>query len=232
MIKISFEVQTINYEKCFRSLIPKLTEAYRSNQEPGELDKLIIKLGDDIVPMAEKLLSFLDIDTRDQIIVWLVEKQQDTIVSSVNKALHDLLGGDAVVIGNIYAQDHPGTKISLHAGQVKTDSKKLIDSPVLTGITGGVAKLAFMISDAETIEKDVVSLLSSDYVKPKLITTLTDSLQKAGIYITLNDVVIREDSGKEQIPRMTDPEKDEGLLPDVIEDKILDALVAWLKKTI
>ena len=31
---------------------------------------------------------------------------------------------------------------------------------------------------------------------------------------------------------MTDPEKDEGVLPDVIEDKIIDALVAWLKQTI
>jgi hypothetical protein len=39
-----------------------------------------------------------------------------------------------------------------------------------------------------------------------------------------------EDSGEENIPRMKDPEKDEGLLPDVIEDKIIDAIAAWLKR--
>jgi hypothetical protein len=58
--------------------------------------------------------------------------------------------------------------------QVKTDSKQLIDSPALTGIAGGVAKLAFMLSDPETIEKEAIKLLSSDYVKPKLISALSE----------------------------------------------------------
>ena len=232
MINISFVVQKINYEKCFENLIRQLVEECRSNTDPTEIDKLVARLGDDTVPVVEKLLGFLDADTRDDIIVWILEKQQDLIVSSANKALHDLLGGDAVVIGTIYARNHPGTKISLHAGQVKTDSKQLIDSPVLTGLTGGVAKLAFMLSDAETIEKEGVKLLSSDYVKSKLISTLSDSLLKAGVYITLSDIVIKEDSGKEKIERMADPEKDEGLLPDAIEDRIIDALVAWLKHTV
>lgn len=232
MINISFVVQKINYEKCFENLIRQLVEECRSNTDPTEIDKLVARLGDDTVPVVEKLLGFLDTDTRDDIIVWILEKQHDVIVNSANKALHDMLGGDAVVIGTIYAKNHPGTKISLHAGRVKTDSKQLIDSPVLTGITGGVAKLAFMLSDAETIEKEGIKLLSSDFVKPKLISTLSDSLLKAGVYITISDIVVKEDSGKEKITRMTDPEKDEGLLPDVIEDKIIDALVAWLKQTV
>jgi len=59
---------------------------------------------------------------------------------------------------------------------------------------------------------------------------LTDSLRESGLYLTLSNVVIEEDSGNEEIPRMMDPEKDEGLLPDAIEDKIIDALVAWLKE--
>ena len=41
----------------------------------------------------------------------------------MNKALQDMLGGDAVVIGTLYALDRPGTKISLYAGKVKTDSE-------------------------------------------------------------------------------------------------------------
>ena len=122
MIKISFDVQEINYEKCFESLIPQQTQELRSSKNPAELEKLIIRLGDDLVPVVNKLVGFLDTDTRDLIIVWMVEKMQDSIVSSVNKALHDYLGGDAVVIGALYALDEPGTKISLHAVRVKTDS--------------------------------------------------------------------------------------------------------------
>ena len=79
-----------------RALIPKVTEECRSKEDPTEIDKLI---------------------------VWLLEKQQDVILDSVNKALQDMLGGDAVVIGTLYALDRPGTKISLYAGKVKTDSE-------------------------------------------------------------------------------------------------------------
>lgn len=229
MIKISLEVQEINYEKCFENLIPQLTKDFKSSTDPTEIDKLIIRLGNDLVPVVNRLVGFLDTDTRDQIIVWMVEEMQDTIVDSVNKALHDYLGVDAVIIGTLYAQDQPGTRISLHAGQVRTDSTQLTDSPALTGIIGGIAKFAFMFSDPGAVEKDVINLLSSEYVKPKIISTLSDGLHKAGLQVTVSDILVSEDTGKGKIPRMKDPEKDEGLLPDVIEDKIIDALVAWLK---
>lgn len=231
MIKISFKIKGIDYEKSFESLLPQLTEDCKSRAEdPTTLDKFIIKLGDDFVPVVEKLLSHLDTDTRDQIVVWLIEELEEMIVSNLNKALKDYLGGDAIVIGNIYALDEPGAKISLHAARIKTDSKKLADSPALTGFTGGLARLIFSIAEADVIEREAINLLSSDYVKSQLITTLSDSLHEAGVHITLSDIVISEDSGKGEIPRMTDSEKDAGHLPAAIEDPIIDAVVEWLKQ--
>ena len=230
MIRICFEVWKIDYEKIFESMLPQLTEECRAKTEQNELEKLIDRLGADTVPLMKKLIGFLDTDTRDQIIVWLIESQRDTLVSTANKAMHDLLGGDAVVIGDLYAQDEPGTRISLHAAQVKIDTRQLAESPALTGITGGLAKLILRISEPETIEKEGIKLLSSDYVKPQIISALTDGLREAGLHITLTDFRIMEDTGEVKAPRMMDPEKDEGLLPDAIEDKIIDALVAWLKE--
>ena len=232
MVKISFKVQEINYEKSFESMITQLIRECREKANPTELEKLITRLGGDTIQVVNKLVGFLDTDTRDQIIVWLIENQQETIISSLNKAVHDALGGDAIVIGALYAQDEPGTKISLHAAQVKIDTKQLVESPALTGLAGGAAKLVFSLAKSETIEKEAVKLLSSEYVKPSIVSTLSDSLLKAGLYLTLDDVVIAEDSGKDEIPRMTDPEKDEGLIPDAIEDKIIDAFVAWLRAII
>lgn len=229
MIKIRFELHEINYEKSIESLITQLIGECRKKANPNEVEKLITRLGGDTIQVANKLIGFMDTDTRDQIIVWLIESQRDIIVSSLNKAMHDALGSDAVVIGDLYAQDEPGTKIALNAVRVKTDSKQLVESPALTGIGGGVAKLAFWLTDSETIEKEGVKLLSSEYVKPKLISTLSDGLHEAGLSITLEDIVIEEDSGKDEIPRMTDPEKDEGMIPDALEDKIIDAFVAWLR---
>jgi hypothetical protein len=231
MIKIRIDVKDINYEKCFETLIPQLTADCKTKADPELFDKLIIKLGDDIIPVVEKLLGFVDTDTRDKIIVWLVEDQQETIVSALNKALHDTLGSDAIVIGSLYAEDKPGAKIALHAARVKTDSTKLDESPVLTGIGGGLAKFVFSVTDADTIEKGAVKLLSSDYVKPKIVSALSDSLHKAGLHLTISDIVIQEDSGKGKIPCIMDPEKEEGRLPAAIEDKVIDALVAWLKET-
>lgn len=230
MIRICFEVWKIDYEKIFESMLPQLTEECRAKTEQNELEKLIDRLGPDTVPLMKKLIGFLDTDTRDQIIVWLIESQRDTLVSTANKAMHDLLGGDAVVIGDLYAQDEPGTRMSLQASKVKIDSGILAESPALTGITGGLAKLILRLSEPETIEKEAIKLLSSDYVKPKIISSLTDGLREAGLHITLLDLKVMEDSGDEKLPRMMDPEKDEGLLPDAIEDKIIDALVAWLKE--
>lgn len=231
MIKISFKVKAIDYEKSFESLLPQLTEDCKTRADnPTTLDKFIIRLGDDIVPVVNKLIGHLDTDTRDQIVVWLIEELEEMIVGTLNKALVDMLGADAIVIGNIYALDEPGAKISLHAARIKTDSKKLVDSPALTGFTGGLAKLIFSIAEADVIEREAIDLLSSDYVKTQLIATLSDSLHEAGVHITLNDIVISEDSGKDEIPRMTDPEKDAGHLPAAIEDPIIDAVVEWLKQ--
>ena len=232
MIRISINVKDINYEKCFETLVPQLTADCKTKADPELFDKLVMKLGDDIVPVVEKLLGYLDTDTRDKIIVWLVEDQQETIVGALNKALKDALGSDAIVIGALYAEDKPGAKISLHAARVKTDSTKLDESPMLTGIGGGLAKFVFSVTDADTIEKGAVKLLSSEYVKPKLVSMLSDSLHQAGLHLTLSDIVIEEDSGKNKIPRMMDPEKEEGRLPAEIEDKIIDALVAWIRETL
>ena len=232
MVKISFEVKEINYEKSFESLITQLIGECRKKADPTELEKLITRLGGDTIQVVNKLIGFMDTDTRDQIIVWLIESRQDIIISSLNKAMHDALGGDAFVIGALYAQDEPGTKISLHADRVKIDTKQLVESPALTGLAGGAAKLIFSLAKSETIEKEGIKLLSSDYVKPEIVSALSKSLLEAGLHLTLSDVVIAEDSGKDEIPRMMDPEKDEGLIPDAIEDKIIDAVVAWLRAII
>lgn len=230
MLRISFEVWRIDYEKIFESMLPQLTEECRSKTEQNELEKLVDRLGDDTVPLMKKLIGYLDTDTRDQIVVWVIESMRDNLVSTVNKAMHDMLGGDAVVIGDLYAQDEPGTRISLHAVQVKIDSGKLAESPALTGFTGGLAKLILRLSEPEALEKAAIELLTSEYVKPKIISAMTDGLREAGLNITMFDLKIMEDPGDVKVPRMMDPEKDEGLLPDDIEDKIIDALVAWLKE--
>ncbi len=229
---IRLEVQEINYEKCFENLIPKMIEDCRSQTELSELEKLLVKLGDDAVPVMEKLLGYFKTDDRDQMLIWLLEDNQEMFVSTANERMNEVFSGDAIAIGGLYGQDHPGPSITLYVAQVSIDYNKLFDSPMFSGAIGGAAKIALQISNPEALENTGIKLLSSDLVKPKLISVLSDSLQNAGLAITISDVEVMDDSAAEMPVPLRDPAKDEGLLPDAIEDQILDAIAAWLKDSL
>lgn len=228
---IRFEVQDINYEECFRNLIPQMISRTKGQPNLSEPEKLLIRLGDDAVPVLLKLLSYFDTDTRDQLFVWLLGDNQDMFISTANTEMKEMFGGDAIVIGGLYAQDLPGPGIMLYATQVDIDYKQLVASPMFSGVLGGAAKIALKLASPETVEKTGIKLLSSNLVKPVFISTLSDSLQKAGLILALGDVELMDDTGMD-LPTPKTSSKEEGLLPDAIEDQILDAVAAWLKDSI
>lgn len=232
MLAIRLEVAEINYEKCFENLIPRMVEDCESQSDLTEVEKLLLRLGSDAVPVIKKMLRYLDTDTRDQIFVWLLEGFQDMFVNTANKQMQEQFAGDAIVIGGFYAEDQPGPGITLYAAQVRIDFEKLVNSPALGGVIGGAAKLALRISKPEKLEKKGIRLLSSDLVKPLFISALSDSLEKAGLILAIGDVELVDDSDIVLPPPMMDPSKDEGLIPDEIEDRILDGIAAWLKDSL
>ena len=152
--------------------------------------------------------------------------------ASIFARMAEMFSGNAIAIGGLYGQDQPGPSITLYVAKVKIDYKKLFDSPIFSGVLGGAGKIALQISKPETLEKTGIKLLSSDVVKPKFISILSDSLQKAGLFLTIGDIDLMEDSGIDLPAPTKDPAKDEGLLPDAIEDQILDAIAAWLKDSL
>ena len=83
----------------------------------------------------------------------------------------------------------------------------------------------FMASPA-TIEKQAINILASDLVKPKILSALSDALQKIGLIVTLQNMIVREETDTEQTVAS---KKDEGYLPDAIEDQLMDAVIAWMK---
>ena len=229
---IRLDVQEISYEKCFENLIPEMIEGCNSQTELSELEKLLVRLGSDAVPVLQKLLRYFDTDARDQLLIWLLEECQDMFVSTANTRMAEMFSGNAIAIGGLYGQDQPGPSITLYVAKVKIDYKKLFDSPMFSGVLGGAGKIALQISKPETLEKTGIKLLSSDVVKPKFISILSDSLQRTGLFLTIGDIDLMEDSGIDLPAPTKDPAKDEGLLPDAIEDQILDAIAAWLKDSL
>ena len=111
---IRLGIDGINYEECFQNLIPQMIADSSSNTELSELEKLLLKLGDDAVPVLNKLLGYFDTDARDQLFVWLLEDNQKMFTSTANDSMKELFAGEAIVIGGLYGQDQPGPKLTLY----------------------------------------------------------------------------------------------------------------------
>ncbi|MBO7422840.1 MAG: hypothetical protein J6T99_05575, partial [Oscillospiraceae bacterium] len=82
------------------------------------------------------------------------------------------------------------------------------------------------IAGPAAIEKQAINILASDLVKPKILSALSDALQKMGLIVTLQNMTIREETGEY---RPDAAENDEGYIPDAVEDQLMDAVIAWMK---
>ncbi len=229
---IRLHVQEINYERCFENLLPRIIEDFRRKADRSELEKLLVRLGSDAVPVMKKMLRYFNTDARDQLFLWLLEENQEAFVGTANEQLAKKFEGDAIVIGGLCGRDLPGPEMALYAADVNIDVEQLINGPVLGGVLGGAAKMALMISSPAKLEKKGIKLLSSDLVKPALLSILSDSLEGAGLILTLGDVELMDDGAADLPAPMVEPGKDEGLLPDEIEDRIIDAIAEWLRNSV
>jgi hypothetical protein len=230
MIKINFSIERIDYERCVENLLPRFVAKCAAAEKPSEAEKLLVKLGPDAVPIAKRILRYLDPNARDQIVIAMLEVHTDKLVRAANEALEELLGGGCVVIGDVEMKDLPGSWLTLSATRVEIRYEALANSPLLSGgMLGGAAKLALQMASPATIEKQAVRLLASELVKPKLLATLGDALQKAGLAVSVRDMTILQDTDG---PRPEREKKDEGLIPDAVEDQLLDAVIAWMKESL
>lgn len=230
MIKAIVEVERIDYERSVENLLPLFVQKCASEEKPSELDKFIARLGPDAVPVAKRIIGYLKPGARDQIIIALLEPQADRLVPTANALLEELLGGKAVEIGGFEMEDLPGPKLSLRATQIRIDTEALANSPLLSGsMLGSAARLALQMASPATIEKQAIRLLDSDWVKPKLLSALSEAVQKLGLIVSLRDLTIREDT---DTGSPAGEKKDEGLLPDAVEDQLIDAVIAWMKETV
>ena len=241
MLNIRLEIEQIDYERSLEQLLPKAVAACAAKDSPGELDKFLAKLGSDAVPVVKRLLGYLDVAVRDEIVVWLIDTHAGELAAAANGYLTGLIPG-AIQIGGFCAEDQEGSRLALMALQVKADYAALLGSPTLKasinqlGALKGPAKLVMQMGTnmpPERLEKHGIALLSSEHVKPKLLKALSDALGNAGLAVTFCDMLL-ETSDVIQLPDRIEESaaKQKGLIPDAFEEALMDAVVAWLRDTI
>ncbi|MBR1758000.1 MAG: hypothetical protein IJ744_04625 [Lachnospiraceae bacterium] len=198
MLKIHLQIEKIDYETCMEELLPKLMESWSKKQTPSDLENFVLQLGANAVPAAKSVLSYMDVDQRDQIMVRMIGKHEEKLTEKANRSLEKRIPG-AVKIGGLLAEDQEGAKVGLTARDVSVDYAKLLEAPAIKnaveqmGLLKGPAKLALQMGanlSPDVMEKMGVTLLNSEAVKPKLLGVLSDALAQAGLAVTLSDLMV------------------------------------------
>ena len=237
MIDIVLDIERIDYDKSVEGLLPPVLAWISKDEKMKEAAKFIGKLGGDTVPVVKKLLGFLDDDAKDEIIVWLISRHGEQLRKSADDYLEKIFPG-VFRIGNIAAENRPGSRLLFRAEQVDVTYAALLDSPLVenripsqgSGLLKGAARLLNMIPQAQ-IEKQGIALLKTDKVKAKVITALTEGFEKAGLFVTIRGVEFETaaEGVKQDAPA---EEKKEGLIPDAFEDALFEGIAAWLRGTL
>ena len=245
MVTIRLEIERIDYEKSIELLLPQVIDRCSKAKEPGELEKFIAKLGSDAVPVTKKLLGYLADTVKDEIIVWLADVHREKLVKASNQALEGLCAGKAICIGDLSAVDRPGPRLAIQASEVSIDYPALLKSPLMEsaidqiGADGSIKKGAARVAvdlgsriNLENLEKRAVTLLTTERVKGKLLTALSEALIKIGLVVAFRDLILWTDAAPALYNESDTSLKDEGLFPDSFEDPLMDALCAYLKDSL
>lgn len=236
MIHISVMIEKIDYEKSIESLLPHIAAEFSAKKDPGTLERFVVSLGDDAVPVAKKLVGYMHDSLKDGLTVWMAESRQEEIVRAVNQHLNGLFGESVMKVGAVCAEDRPGTRLALYVSRVEIDYAALMKSPAVSnaldqlggnsGLLKGAALFALQMASKagpETLEKQGIALLSSERVKPKLLSALSGAFGRIGLFAELGDLTV-----------MTGPGPSAGIstdagLPDALKSSLTEALIAFLR---
>ena len=236
MINFTVYIEKIDYEKSIENLLPQIAAEFSAKKARGGLEQFIVRLGNDAVPVSKKLLGYMDDSLKDGLTVWMAESRQAQIVGTVNQHLNALFGESVMKIGAVTAEDRPGTKLALYVSRVDIDYAALMKSPAVSsaldqiggnsGFLKGAAMFALQMASKaspEALEKQGIALLSSDRVKPKLLSALSGAFSRIGLTAELGDLSVRPGEGP--APKSSG----DGSLPEALKSALMDAVIAFLK---
>ncbi|MBR2806207.1 MAG: hypothetical protein IKE18_05435 [Oscillospiraceae bacterium] len=243
MFSIRLNIEKIDYEQTVGALLPSLIGTVSKDPSLKELSKLFTKLGSDAVPVTKKMLQYLRADIKDQIIDWLLSGHKLELCSKVNGYLEKLFGKNTFVIGDLYAENLPGSRIDLIASGIAIDYSALLSSPMITDaiekmsdnalVKGGI-KLAMQMGSKmspENLEKQILPILASDKIKEKILSALSGGLTQAGLYVTVKNISFETVPGTAPAKKTASGIK-QGLIPDSFEDGVIEGIALWLKSTV
>lgn len=221
MLAISIKADRIDYEKTLENLYPAIKERLVAAKSQNMIIRLFQKLDDAALPVLLSFMGNLSETAKNELVTQCLKVCSARLSDILNRELGKHPFGKCLRVGEVSGVcGNEG--ISLWLSQVYVDYKGLVKEK-LGGKIGGIA--SFLVSDK--IEKTALELLWTDESKRKIIDLAKNALNQHGFVMELVDIQIRLDMEDVDVS-IEATESFE--LPDEVEDEILDALAAFLRK--
>ena len=234
MIDVLLRVSGIDYEESARRMVPRLVSHCRKKSAPREWEKLLAGLGDAAVPLAVGVLGQIDPAQRGRVTAALFTAYEPQLLESMNRHITDILPAR---LGGMAALESGDGGMTLAISQTRIDYASLPSSPLFTAVMGGgeaglllgAARFALQSMSPDALEKQLVGLMGSDQIKGRLLPRFQETLGKVGLAARVEDMILYT-SGPEKV---RGPAREvDGLLPDEVEDLILNGVVRYLRQLV
>ncbi len=255
MISGTIVISNIEYEKCFRSFFPDVVRKIDTIENPGTGIRFINKMGDDLLPLMLEILNYISDEEKEKLLLGMIDLFQEPMCKALNRFLGNQEAGSAIHIGRISTlKEEGGENLFLVITGVSIDYSALVKTSLVNQnidaymdnlpkrtVPGGsrffkgAAKLALRAGAKvapEEMERKGIALLSRPDIKEKVICIISKELEKAGLYLTVQDFSLKEDTDTEEEPDKirTADDPDKGFkLPEEMEEILLNGGVRYLK---
>lgn len=254
MITIKIDIGTIDYEKNFKELFPIVMKRLEKTEDKNFLFRFLEKMGEESITAVMGILRKLDEWSKGEILCSIIRLYREEIVAELNEMLaEDPIGKNIRVSGILLLQKEE--QMELYVYGTKVNYTGLFDEPdiekkvkdaagnmvqgfgktvqeVTGNHAGALAKLAARVIPRK-VEHIGINLLQKEQNKQKLLSLSKKALQDKGIWLDLIDFQFEQ--VYPQNDDMNSVWSDDGkvqLLSDELEEKMLDAVVEYIKPLI
>lgn len=237
MLAANIKINSIDYEQTFQGIFPVVSKKIMAINTKKMLIRLFQQLGDASLPVLLNILRRLPEDTKDELLVRILDAYESQITVMLNEALKDKWG-HGIIISEISLDRQDGLILSI--GHIKLNYSELLNNNLrydeiinrLGIFPGSIAISATMAAAAlpNILEKKGLTLLRKDENKARLIYLVKTVLTKYNIKIELGDIQIvqAETTSEKHYYR----EKKPFILSEELENDIISALAGFLKEEV
>lgn len=244
MTDIQIEIRSTDYEKTAEGLYPKLLERCAKKEQPGLMERFLLKMGASGGEMVCGFLSSMPDEEKAELICSLTGEYNQKILELLNGFLQKNEAGRFIRIGRISAVPGQKGSILLRAGDIDIDYRGLVKCRLFRDKTAQLAEQyagifkeicsAFVLGTSRFLagsfsretEKVLIRILQKKESRKRILAMIQQALQERKIWMELADYTVIRSAEKEESVCW---DVQEYAVTDEILEKLLDAAVQYLK---